>query len=248
MRALEYKFAPNENYEDLSCGRVIYHRTGFSNFPVRLASEIFMRCFELIRESHKQVSIYDPCCGGGYLLTVLGFLHQDQIMSIYGSDISLDATQLAERNLSLLTTEGLLKRKEQLEGIYSSYHKESHLDAIKSVSNLLGCTREKMKYHVFNRDVLSSKPTPIKLVVDIIITDVPYGDLVSWSNAATVENRSHIDKMLDQLLENLSDDGIVAISSDKRQKISNSNYKRIKKFQVGKRKIEILRKAQSYRE
>ena len=48
--------------------------------------------------------------------------------------------------------------------------------------------------------------------------------------------------MLDQLLENLNDDGIVAISSDKRQKINNCNYKRIKKFQVGKRKVEILRK------
>ena len=55
MRILEYKFAPNDNYEDLSCGRVIYHRAGFSNFPVRLASEIFMRCFELIGEPNKKV-------------------------------------------------------------------------------------------------------------------------------------------------------------------------------------------------
>ena len=243
VKVLEYKFASNENYEDLSCGRVIYHRTGFSNFPVRLASEIFMRCFELIGEPNRKVSIYDPCCGGGYLLTVLGFLHQDQIMSIYGSDISPDATQLAESNLNLLTTEGLLKRKEQLEAIYGSYHKESHLNAIKSASNLLGYTREKIECYVFNRDILSSKnSTSIKPVVDIIITDVPYGDLVSWSNETTAENEGNINKMLNHLLENLNDDGIVAISSDKRQKISNLNYKRIKKFQVGKRKVEILRK------
>jgi len=243
VKALEYKFASNENYEDLSCGRVIYHRTGFSNFPVRLASEIFMRCFQLIGEPNKKVSIYDPCCGGGYLLTVLGFLHQDQIMSIYGSDISLDAIRLAESNLSLLTTDGLRRRKGQLEDIYNSYSKESHLNAIKSASNLLERAREKVEYHVFNRDVLNSKSTAsIMPSVDIIITDVPYGELVSWSNETIAENESNINKMLDHLLENLNDDGIIAISSDKRQKISNPNYKRIKKIQVGKRKVEILRK------
>ena len=240
---MEYKFAPNENYEDLSCGRVIYHRTGFSNFPVRLASEIFMRCFELIGEPNKKVSIYDPCCGGGYLLTVLGFLYPDKIISIYGSDIAPDAIQFAESNLSLLTTEGLLKRKEQLEDIYNSYRKESHLEAIKSTDRLLEYAKENVDYRIFNRDILkANSPATIMPLVDIIITDVPYGDLVSWSNTTPAPDESNINKMLNHLLENLNDDGIVAISSDKRQKISNPNYKRIKKLQVGKRKVEILRK------
>jgi len=38
---MEYRFAENKNDEDLSCSRVIYHKTGFSNYPVRLDKEIF---------------------------------------------------------------------------------------------------------------------------------------------------------------------------------------------------------------
>ena len=61
---MEYKFAPNENYEDLSCGRVIYHRKGFANYPVRLASEILQQGLEIIEKPSEKISIYDPCCGG----------------------------------------------------------------------------------------------------------------------------------------------------------------------------------------
>ena len=41
----------------------------------------------------------------GYLLTVLVFLHRDRIQKLYGSDISLEANELAVSNLKLLTTD-----------------------------------------------------------------------------------------------------------------------------------------------
>lgn len=69
-----YKYCKNENYEDLASGKVILHRTGYPNFPVRLAQEIFFRCLNYLDNSDS-ICIYDPCCGGGYLLTVLGFLN-----------------------------------------------------------------------------------------------------------------------------------------------------------------------------
>ena len=132
-----YKFSENANFEDLSCGRVICPKIGFSNYPVRLAGEIFMRCLAVMGNPGKKVSVYDPCCGGGYLLTVLGFLYGDKIESLYGSDISPSAVELAEKNLGLLTTEGLLRRKNQLETMYNTYGKDSHEQAMKSADNLL---------------------------------------------------------------------------------------------------------------
>jgi hypothetical protein len=43
------------------------------------------------------------------------------------------------------------------------------------------------------------------------------------------------------MMDNLTTE-VVAISSDKRQKIKSLTYKRLEKFNVGKRKIEIRRK------
>ena len=233
---MEYKFTENKNYEDFSCGRVIYHQPGFTNYPVRLASEIFQRCLELQSEK-TTVKIYDPCCGGGYLLTILGLLHHDKIDTFYGSDIALKAVEMTKKNLNLLTTAGLQKRITELEKLHLDYQKESHLAAVTSAENLLKYTRSIVDYHVLERDILNPAMTT-KFVVDIVITDVPYGDMVCWSD----ENGNPVEQMLDNLLVNLSDDGVIAISSDKSQKIANPNYHRIKKIKVGKRKVEFLQK------
>jgi len=233
---MEYRFAENKNYEDFSCGRVIYHQSGFSNYPVRLASEIFQRCVEMLGNPEK-INIYDPCCGGGYLLTVLGLLHGEQITTIYGSDIAVKAVETTTKNLQLLTTDGLLKRIKELETMYDCYQKDSHLEAMASAKNLLEFTKTTVNYDVFERDVLHYQ-NEANFQADIIITDVPYGDLVHWSD----KDGNPIDKMLDNLLINLTDNGIIAISSDKQQKITNPSYQRVKKIQIGKRKVEFLRK------
>ena len=233
---MAYKFTGNRNYEDFSGGRVIYHQPGFSNYPVRIASEIFQRCLEIIGEPMK-VKIYDPCCGGGYLLTVLGLLHHDKIDTIFGSDVEVSAIELADKNLNLLTNSGLLKRTEELENMYNNYQKKSHLAAIMSAKKLSEYTRPTVDYRVFQRDILDSTNVT-GVVADIIITDVPYGELVNWSD----ESGNAIDRMLDNLYDNLSDNGVIAVSSDKSQKITNPNYQRIKKIKIGKRKVEFLQK------
>lgn len=235
---MQYRFVENDNYEDLSCGRVIFHKAGFANYPVRLVCEIFMRCLEIIDEPNKKVVLYDPCCGGGYLLTVLGFMYGEKIDSLCGSDIAEDAVCLAKSNFELLTSDGLLRRKEQLETLYRSHGKESHQEAIISAKNLLMRIENKIKCFAFQRDILDYNEPVLKPLADVIITDVPYGNLVSWSTNEPFA----IDKMLDNLLHNQNENTVVVISSDKQQKISNPQYKRIQKFQVGKRKIEILKK------
>lgn len=77
---MEYLFEKSKkNYEDLASGNVLYNAQGIASFPVRLTSEIIQRCFDLLQKKGgiRPYSMYDPCCGGAYLLTVIGFLHGD---------------------------------------------------------------------------------------------------------------------------------------------------------------------------
>ncbi|NDO51129.1 hypothetical protein FMM75_17520 [Lachnospiraceae bacterium MD335] len=45
------------------------------------------------------MTIYDPCCGGGYALTVLGFFHNHDIKKMYGSDIKPNMVSYAKKML-----------------------------------------------------------------------------------------------------------------------------------------------------
>jgi tRNA G10 N-methylase Trm11 len=239
---MNYKYFQNTGYEDLACGRVIYHKASYPTYPARLAGEIFMRCYKHLGLNSKPISVYDPCCGGAYMLTVLGFLCGVKIKSIYASDISNDAIVLARNNLSLLTLEGLQKRKIQIAQMYQQFNKLSHKEALVSIENLKDINNQRnrdidatiFKCNIFNRDDLLKQ----SLKADLVITDVPYGNLVNWSGGSD----DAINKMLDTLNCVLSNNAMIAISSDKKQKISNKSYLRVEKILIGKRKIELLRK------
>lgn len=130
-----YKYCENRNFEDLASGKVIVHKAGYPNFPVRLAQEIISRCLHHL-DDPDSVCIYDPCCCGGYLLTVLGFLNYERIKTIMASDISDDAIQLANENLSLLDKNGLKKRIRQINDLLSLHNKNSHIDALHGASTM----------------------------------------------------------------------------------------------------------------
>src|SRR5690606_6304478 len=83
--------------------------------------------------------VYDPCCGGGYLLTVLGFLHSARIQSLHGSDTNPAIVSLASDNLKLLTAEGLDTRRDTLQNLADTYNKSSHHEALQSVERLRQC-------------------------------------------------------------------------------------------------------------
>ena len=76
--------------EDLASGRVLFSRPGFTAFPVRLASELFLRATALLARLNKRppYHLYDPTCGGGCLAVTLGFLHGDLLRAISMSDVS----------------------------------------------------------------------------------------------------------------------------------------------------------------
>lgn len=231
---MEYLYCPNDNFEDFSSGRVLYGGKGIPNFPVRLLNEIYGRARSHL-EKKEGIVLYDPCCGGGYALTVLGLFHNSDIDRIYASDVDADMVAAAQKNLSLLTYDGLEKRQQEIVRMYQEYKKEAHADALKSCDRIKNMLHKEIEVEVCRADCTKALP---QIYPDIILTDVPYGNLVEWQGGETLS----VDRMLERLWEISHPQTILAVCMDKKQRIENRNWKRIEKQTIGKRKFEILKK------
>ena len=97
---MEYLYCKDDNFQDFASGRVLYGGKGIPNFPIRLLLEIYGRALERSNKKEDLV-IYDPCCGGGYSLTILGYFQNKYIRKIYGSDIDEDMVAHAKKNISI---------------------------------------------------------------------------------------------------------------------------------------------------
>lgn len=237
---MEYKYASNENFEDFASGRVLYHVGGAPTFPVRLASELYERCL-LYSNKKSAITVYDCCCGGAYMLTILGLMKNNTIASLYGSDIDLESLTLANDNLSLLTKVGIQKRRDELITLYETYKKTSHLEALQSIDRIEQRLTKEIKTSVFQRNVLEDSDLPF--IPDIIITDVPYGNLVEWTDGSEGNEGSiDINQMMDSLSEICGRDSIICVCMDKKQKIQTDIYQRLERQLVGKRKFELYKK------
>ena len=251
---MQYKYEKEQrDYSDFSSGRVFYSLPGHPAFPVRLASEIFQRCVAhraAIYQEKSRSTLYDPCCGAAYHLSVLGYLHSDHIREIIASDIDETAVAVARRNLGLLHSEGLDRRIRELSAMLEQYGKESHREALQSASSLkekLSAFRENnsLKTKTFqasaaDQNAISTHIPPGS--IDIVFTDVPYGRHSQWQDTDWKAPSNPLSSMLDALLEIVSASSILAIASDKQQKVSHERYQRIEQFQVGKRRVVLLKR------
>ncbi len=229
---MEYRYSPAGNYEDYASGRVLCGGRGIPNFPVRLINEIFGRAISLMKDKER-VRVYDPCCGGAYSLTVLGFFYGQRIEKIWASDVSQDMLAVAEKNLGLLTRAGLEKRRAELELLYASSGRDSYSDALGSLERLRADLKCEVESEIFAADC--TKPLP-DIRPDLIITDVPYGNLVDWQGEGALR------AMLDQLRKISGEDTVLAVCTDKSQKIKSDGWVRVEKQNIGKRRFELLRK------
>ncbi|HSL46646.1 MAG TPA: hypothetical protein VK897_24640 [Anaerolineales bacterium] len=249
---MQYKYATEQtDYSDFSSGRVFYSLAGHPAFPVRLASEIFQRCVA-DREKHYGISapctLYDPCCGAAYHLSVLAYLHGEHIREVIASDIDEKAVELARRNLGLLRMNGLEERIQELLDLYKRYSKESHQDALRSAAVLRKRLSALTEDHRPETMVFQANATDGRTIlhnirprsVDIVFTDVPYGRHSQWRDAELDDSSNPLESMLEALLNVLSPTSIVAITSDKGQKPAHERYQRLEHFQLGKRQVVIL--------
>ncbi|HEY5158512.1 MAG TPA: hypothetical protein VII93_11175 [Anaerolineales bacterium] len=244
---MEYKFATeHSNYADLASGNVFYSLPGHPAFPVRLASEIYQRCLALRGNGKSPCTIYDPCCGAAYHLSTISYLHWDSICRVICSDIDEKAIQVAERNLSLLTPDGIERRSREISAMVRLYDKESHKGALESitrmqeqVSRLTAIRPIQTKVFLANATKAASLREGLQdAVIDLVFTDIPYGQHSQWQGT---QASNPAWAMLEALREFLSPKSIVAISSDKLQKIPHQKYQRLEKLQLGKRQIMILK-------
>ena len=235
---MHYKFSSDQNFEDLASGRVLYHQSGMTNFPVRLAQEIFQRSLSYL-DQPDNLHLYDCCCGGGYLLTVLGLLNQGQISRIVGSDNNPSAIRTAEKNLSLLDRRHMDQRISELEQLIRKYGKKSHLHALASAHNLRNQLRlPYIETQVFTGDIFDTASHPLPFTPDIIMTDVPYGLKTTWHG----DESDFIQALLQALLPLSGPETVIAISMDKKQKGRHQQYRRLEKQMIGKRRFEIYRR------
>lgn len=253
---MPYHYATDpEDYSDYASGRVLYSLPGHPAFPVRLVSEMFQRCTAALVDNGLSgpYKLYDPCCGGAYHLTTLGYLHWDAIGAILASDVSTDAVDLARRNLGLLTPEGLGARTTEIEEMLAAYGKDSHAAALESAARLrtrmdVGLYRHPIKLDVFQADatVTASMVDGLNGAdIDIVLTDVPYGDTSSWqlSEASAAADAPPLWQMLDALTSVITTRTVIAIATQKRQKARHPAYRRLDRFNLGKRRVTVLRLA-----
>ncbi|GMK42426.1 hypothetical protein PCCS19_54860 [Paenibacillus sp. CCS19] len=244
---MEYRYesAPR-SYEDYASGRVLLNAQGTTAFPVRLASEIYQqgKAYLAGRGRTGGLTLYDPCCGGAHLLTSIGIQHGSDLSRIVGSDIDQRAIDIAARNLAMINPAGMHARIAQLREMAQAYGKTSHQEAVESAERLLSLIEQRgsaidvqcLQYDAIGQPSTSDALDKLNGQVDFVFTDVPYGDIVQWSE----DSIDPIGQMLGNLVPRLAPSSIVAIVSDKKQNVEHSAYRRLKKLKAGKRQIVFL--------
>lgn len=250
---MQYKYVKEQpDYSDLTSGRVFYSLPGHPAFPIRLASEIFQRCVasrETIYQNSTPCSLYDPCCGAAYHLSILAYLHGEQLREVIASDVDEKAVALAKRNLGLLSVTGLDRRLDEISKLFDLYKKDSHKDALTSGAilrnRISALTQERpLMTRVFQASATDSQALLKNIKnesVDLVFTDVPYGQHSHWQGSHSNELLNPLWSLLNALIGILSPTSIVAIVSDKQQKVSHESYQRVEQFQVGKRRVVIVK-------
>jgi 23S rRNA (guanine2535-N1)-methyltransferase len=230
------------SYEDFASGRVLLNARGTTAFPVKLASEIFLRGRSYLRSrsDKEKYSLFDPCCGGAHLLTTIGILNGQSLNRIVGSDIDDRVIEIAKCNLSMVNQDGIQNRLEQIKRLYYEYGKESHWEAIGSAERLKQMILERrstIELDCFQADATDSRNFPrTKDTFDIVITDLPYGEVVAWRSAEI----DPANQLLENLLNVISSKSVVIIVCDKKQVINHPNYNRLEQLKIGKRKVFFL--------
>ncbi len=250
---MPYRFAQErEDYTDFAPGVVLSGVPGRPVFPVRLTDEIFQRCRAHLvpLNVHPPYTIYDPCCGSGYLLSTLAYLHWFAVQQVIGSDIDPEALSLAHRNLTLLTHTGLDRRMVELRKLYNQFGKPSHADALQRTARVRAQVGANEAVHrVTTRTFRTNALDPTALAthlaavpIDMVISDIPYGIQSTWmelpTQAASQPAGWHL---LEALRAIVSPRTIIAITSNKQPRIVHDAYHRVEQLHIGKRRTLFYR-------
>jgi len=251
---MPYQFVTSkENYARLASGQVFYHVSGSPVFPVRLMSEVFQLCQEIRRREGATAPcvLYDPCCGAACHLSTLAFLHWQEIGAILCSDIDGRVLNAAESNLSLLTLAGMDRRCAEIAAMRDLYGKASHAEALVYAEELRAELSNSLQQHVISTRVFQAnafEATELRKgvgeqPVDLIFADIPQGRCAQWKDIADTANP--IAGLLESLRQIAGPATLLAIASQKHERIEHTGYTRLKRLQLGKRMVTVLRPSPS---
>ncbi|EEP73347.1 rRNA methyltransferase aviRa [Micromonospora sp. ATCC 39149] len=200
-------------YGDLASGAVLRSAPGFPAFPVRLASEVLQTALEL-RPTSAPATVWDPCCGSGYLLTVLALLHRPSLAGLLASDVDEAALDLARANLGLLTGAGLDTRARELAQRAEAFDKPHYAEAAAAAHRLrarLDAAGGPLPYAVRRADVfdrVALTEAVAGMTPDLVVTDLPYGEQTSWQGERAGEG---LPGMLTRVASVLPPTGVLAV-------------------------------------
>ena len=232
---------------DLASGKVLFSRPGLTAFPVRLGNELFLRGVGLLEAAGRRAPyhVYDPTCGGGYLMAVLGLLNPHLIGRLSMSDISLEALSTASKNVKLLSVEGMSDRQAELAALAQTSERESHVAATASAARLhtwLDQQSSALKQtNIFRADATDPdgirRHFPADPSIDIGFADAPYQLHSNWQTEATGSAAPEM-KVL-STFAGLSVP-VVILATRKGLKLTNPRYRRHEKLKNGHRVLWIF--------
>lgn len=174
---MQYRHAPEANHAALDA--VLASAPGRPTLPVRLTVELFGRARAHLG-SPATVAVWDPCCGAGVSLTVLGLLRPG-ISVVVGTDVDPDPLDLARRNLALLAPGGLAARASELDDLAVRHGKDSYTTAAVAARELSPrSTPERLVAVADARDPVTTRAVLGDIEPDIVLADLPHGRQTSW--------------------------------------------------------------------
>lgn len=183
--------------------------------------------------------VWDPMCGSGYLLTVLGLLHRPEIAGLIASDIDSRALEITRLNLGLLTETGLLRRRAELSVLADRFEKPSHQQALAAADRLgailspQGGDLQTSVAHADVFDVAALSSVLVRQVPDVVVTDIPYGEQVDWQGAGGAQ------RMLEALWSVLPEATIIAVTG--RRRTDFGRFRPVESFRIGTRGTSFFR-------
>ncbi|MBC2875760.1 MULTISPECIES: rRNA methyltransferase [Streptomyces] len=229
---------------DFACGVVLHSAPGYPAFPVRLATEIFLRARTRL-PGDGPVTLWDPCCGSGYLLTVLGLLHRRSLRRVIASDVDPAPLELAAKNLALLSPEGLTARERERREQSERFAKPSYLESAAAARRLrerLDADGGALPYAVGPADVFDPRSLSAVLAgaaPDIVLTDLPYGERTHWDGAVPGQP---VAGMLRSLASVLPAHAVIAVT-DRSRKIPVAPVPTLERLKIGTRSAVLVRAA-----
>lgn len=228
---MRFEYAPSISYEDVGSGHVLYSAPGFPAFPARLSLELFEQARHAVGVD--RASLWDPLCGAGGIATTLGLVCSASLRQILATDICGEAVSLAQRNLKLLSSEGLIGRADELRQIGADPARIASAERLAKRIEGRGIKVKAAVADATDRTVLLDLDVG---GIDIVLADLPYGAQTHWRSVSDAPFLA----MIDSLRHVLPSHSVMVFASTDRR-VFDGAPTALRSFRHGHRTIKMYR-------